>query len=463
MYAANDILQEKLEQAFHRETSVVALHEVAKIASEHSPIDLAYAASRLPASARPVLYENLVDSEAKISFMANADSSTRVAVFRYISDSEVKTLLELMPSNEAVEILEDISERRFRRVMEILDPVKAQHIREIKKHERNTAGRLMTNEYFSFVQEMTLGEAIDLIRAQPGIELTSHVFVLDQEKKLLGIVPARNLIVNASQLTLRQVMKPIQHTVTADTSREEVLELVERYKIAALPVVDEEGCLAGVIAYNEAIDAMEDRMDATIANMAGTTERIQEHRSLFRRILSRGPWLIVTLFAGLINGSVMSSIQNYAQGILTFALFFVPLITGMSGNIGIQSSTLLVRSMGLGLLSPANRREIVFRELRIGLTTGILFGVVCAVLVSLLGFAYTGMQVSPMAVGIVVGTGLTGACLAGSLLGVVSPLFFARIGVDPAVASGPIITAFNDVLSMLIYFLIATGLSTFLF
>ena len=125
MYAANDILQEKLEQAFHRETSMVALHEVAKIASEHSPIDLAYAASHLPASARPILYENLVDVEAKISFMVNADSSTRVAIFRYISDNAVKNLLETMPANEAVEILEDISERRFRRVMEILDPLKA--------------------------------------------------------------------------------------------------------------------------------------------------------------------------------------------------------------------------------------------------------------------------------------------------------------------------------------------------
>ncbi len=320
----------------------------------------------------------------------------------------------------------------------------------------------MTNEYFAFLQEVTLGEAIDAIRGQPGIELTSHVFVLDAEKKLLGIVPARNLMVNAPRLTLRQVMKPLQYTVTVETSREEVLEFVERYKIAALPVVDAEGHLVGVIAYDEAIDAMEDRLDETIAIMAGTTEKIQEPRSLFRRVLSRAPWLIVTLCAGLVNGSVMSSIQNYAQGILTFALFFVPLITGMSGNIGIQSSTLLVRSMGLGLLSPSNRREIVFRELRIGLTTGTFFGIVCAVLVSFLGFAYVGVHVSPMAIGMIVGAGLLGACLTGSLLGVVSPLFFSRIGVDPAVASGPIVTAFNDVLSMAIYFLIATGLSTLL-
>lgn len=463
MYATNDILQEKLEQAFHRETSMVALHDVARIASEHSPIDLAYAASRLPASARPVLYENLADIESKITFMANADSPTRVAVFRYISNGEIKELLESMPSNEAVDILEDISERRFRRVMEILDPVKAQRIRDIKEHERNTAGRLMTNEYFAFAEEVTLGEAVDVIRGQPGIELTSHIFVLDRGKKLQGVVPARNLIVNAPHLTLRQVMKPVAHTVTTEATRDAVLELVERYKIPALPVVDDQGCLAGVIAYDEAIEAMEDRADETIANMAGTTEKIQENRSFFRRFLSRAPWLVVTLFAGLLNGCVMSSFQHHAQGLLTFVLFFVPLINGMSGNIGIQSSTLLVRSMGLGLLSPANRREIVLRELRIGLMTGTFFGVVCAFLVSLLGFVYPALHASPVAVGTVVGTGLLGASLAGSLLGVVSPLFFARIGVDPAVASGPIVTALNDFLSMSIYFLIATGLSTFLF
>jgi magnesium transporter len=460
----HDIVQEKLEAAFHKQTSTVVLHDIAKIASEHSPVDLAYAAPRLPPHARPVIYENLAGIEAKIAFMINTDYSTRVAVFRHISDEEIKKLIERMPSDEAVEVLEDMSERRLRKVLEMLDASKALRIKEIKKHQRNTAGRLMTNEFFAFTMNVTIGEAAAHIRDRPGIDLTRYIFVLSAESELQGFVPARNLIVNPQHLPLKQVMKPILHTVLADTSREEVVEIVERYKIPALPVVTGQGRLLGVITYEDVLDAMEDIADERIANMAGTAEKVSEHEPLVKRFFSRAPWLIVTLFAGLINVGVMSSFQSYESGTLTFVLFFVPLITGMSGNIGIQCSTVLMRSMALGLLSPGNRTDAIIKELLIGLTTGSVFGVLCGLLIYLLDFVgIAGLAVSPLAVGLIVGGGLLGACLSGTLLGVFSPLFFARIGVDPAVASGPIVTAFNDFLSMSIYFLIAMGLSACLF
>lgn len=460
----HDIVQEKLEAAFHKQTSTVVFHDIAKIASEHSPVDLAYAAPRLPPHARPVIYENLAGVQAKTLFMINTDSSTRVAVFRHISDEEIKKLIEHMPSDEAVEVLEDVSDRRFRKVLEMLDASKAMRIKEIKKHQRNTAGRLMTNEFFSFTMDVTIGQAAMHIRDRPGIDLTSYIFVLNELGKLQGFVPARNLIVNPDNLPLKQVMKPILHTVLADSLREEVVEIVERYKIPALPVVDAEEQLLGVITYEDVLDAMEDIADERIANMAGTAEKVTEHEPLVKRFFSRAPWLIVTLFAGLINVGVMSSFQSYENGSLTFVLFFVPLITGMSGNIGIQCSTVLMRSMALGKLSPGNRTEAVIKELLIGLTTGSVFGVLCGLLVYLLDFVgVAGLKVSPIAVGFIVGTGLLGACLGGTILGVFSPLFFARIGVDPAVASGPIVTAFNDFFSMSIYFLIAMGLSACLF
>lgn len=460
----HDLLQEKLEQAFHKQTSTVVLHDIVKIASEHAPVDLAYAASRLPSQARTMIYENLLGIEAKIEFMVNTDSSTRVAILRQISDEDMKKLLEHMPPDEAVDVLEDISERRFRRVVEMLEASKALKIREIKKHRRNTAGRLMTNEFFAFPMDVKIGQASLHIRDNPGIDLTRQVFVVNQAGELQGYVPARNMIVNAPHLPLKQVMKPILHKVTPDTSREEVVEIVERYKISALCVVDPDDHLLGVITYEDVLDALEDINDETIASMAGTAEKVSEHEPLVKRFFSRAPWLVVTLCAGLINVGVMSSFQNYVGGVLTFVMFFVPLITGMSGNIGIQCSTILVRSMALGLISLGNRTEVALKELLVGFTTGTIFGVICGFLVYLLDFAgISRADVSPAAVGLIVGTGLTGACLAGTALGVFSPLFFIRIGVDPAVASGPIVTAFNDFLSMSIYFLIAIGLSALLF
>ncbi len=456
----DDILREKLELAFHKQTSTVVLHDIAKIASEHSPVDLAYAAARLPPHARPVIYENLTGIEAKINFMVNTDTRTRVAVLRRISDDEVKKLVEQMPPDEAVEVLENITERRFRRIVDMLEASKALRIREIKKHERNTAGRLMTNEFFAFTMDVTIGEAAAHIRDNPGIDLTQQIFVLDQKGVLQGVVPSRNLIVNPEELSLRHVMKPALHKVTPDASREEVVDIVDRYKIPALAVVGEEDRLVGVITNEDVLDAMEDIADETIASMAGTAEKVSEDEPLLKRLLARAPWLVVTMIAGLINVGVMSSLQGYAGGMLTFVLFFVPLITGMSGNIGIQCSTILVRSMAIGVLSMGNRGEAILKELTIGLTTGTIFGVLSGFLVYALDFAgVSALHISPAIVGLIVGTGLMGACLAGTLLGVFSPLFFARIGVDPAVASGPIVTAFNDFLSMSIYFLIAVGLS----
>ncbi len=440
----------------------MVVHDIAKIASEHSPIDLAYAASRLPPNIRPILYENLTNLEDKIAFMINTDSRTRGAVFRHVTDKEAKKLVEKMPPDDAVSVLEDISERRFRRLVDMLDSKKAARIREIKKHQRNTAGRLMTNEFFAFSMEVSLGDVSAYIRDNPGIDLTSQIFVLNGVGELQGCVPARNLIINPPHTPLERVMRPVLHKVHPDAAREEVVDVVERYKLSALPVVDERDRLVGVVTYEDIMEAMEDIADETIAQMAGTGESVREHEPTFKRFLARIPWLIVTLCAGLVNVGVMSSFHMYEAGILTFVLFFVPLITGMSGNIGIQCSTVLVRSMATGALS-TGKREAIIKEIIIGLSMGLVFGLFSSLLVCSLDIlGVSGFELNPVLVGLIVGIGLPGACLAATLLGVFSPFFFSRIGVDPAIASGPIVTAFNDFLSMSIYFLIAIGLNSIL-
>jgi magnesium transporter len=460
-----DLLHDKLEQAFHKQTSTIGVQDLAKIASEHSPVDLAYAACRLPSHARLMVYSHLNGVESKIEFLLNTDSRTRVEIFRDIGDLDIKALLDQMPPDDAVEVLEDLAERRFRRVVEMLDAGKAVKIKEIKKHRRNTAGRLMTNEFFAFPADLTVGEAALQIRNHPGIDLTRQIFVLNAEGVLEGTVPARNLIVNPEYLPLKQVMKPVAYQVSPQASREEVVEIVERYKVSALPVVDGDHHLLGVITHEDVLDAVQDINDETIASMAGTTEKVSEHETLLTRFFSRAPWLVVTLLAGLINVGIMSSFsQSHAGGLLLFVMFFVPLITGLSGNIGIQCSTVLVRGLALGLVSKGNRKETAYKELLVGLTSGTVFGVLAGFLVYSIDLAgVSHFEVSASLVGLIVGAGLTGACLAGTMLGVLSPLFFMRIGVDPAVASGPIVTAVNDFLSMSIYFLIALGLGALLF
>jgi magnesium transporter len=460
----DDLLKEKLEKAVHKQTSKVLLHDIAKIAAEHSSIDLAYAASHLPPNVRPVLYENLPDLEAKIKFIVNTDSDTRLALFRILDDLALKKLFERVPTDEAVWLIEDMPERRFRRLMELIDSKKAARIKELKKHDRKSAGRLMTSEFFAFTMDMTIGDAAAYIRDNPRIDFTKGIFILNHSGELQGYVPARNMMINPDQTPLRQVMRPILHKVTAEATREEVVELVERYKISSLPVVDIDNFLIGVIVHEDVVEAMEDLADERIARIAGTNEKFGSHDSISKRFVTRAPWLLVTLAAGLLNVGVMSSFQKQG-GILTFAIFFVPLINGMSGNVGLQCSTVLIRAMAMGALSVGSRRETIIKELLSGIFTGAIFGIACGLIVYtldlLLGSGNT--SGSPLAVATVVTVGLVGGCFAGTLLGVFSPLFFHRIGVDPAIAAGPIVTACNDFLSMTIYFLIAWGVSTFFF
>lgn len=451
----DDLLKEKLEKAVHKQTSKVRLHDIAKIACEHTPIDLGIAASHLPPNVRPVLYENLPDRDAKIKFLVNTDSDTRSILFRQFDDTELKKIFERMPPDEAVWLIEEIPERRFRRLMELIDSKRAARIRELKQHDRRSAGRLMTSEFFAFTMDMTIGEAAAYIRDNPRIDFQKGIFILNHSGELQGCVPARNMMINPPHTPLRQVMRPVLHKVTAEATREEVIDIVERYKISSLPVVNIDNDLIGVVAHEDVVEAMEDLADETMARMAGTNGKFTSHDPVMRKFMTRAPWLLVTLVAGLVNVGVMSTFCKHDGGVLMFAMFFVPLITGMSGNIGLQCSTVLVRIMAMGGLSIGTRKETILKELMSGLFTGAVFGVVCGLVIYAANFGFASATI--------VSIGMIGGCFAGTFLGVFSPLFFSRVGIDPAISAGPIITAFNDFLSMTIYFVIAWGLSALFF
>lgn len=461
--SVDDILREKLQRALHQLTYEVQVHEMAKIASEHNAIDLAYATSHLPQSASLTLFENLSES-GKICFLINIQSTARAYILRQLEDTTLIDLIDKMPLDEAIWVLDDVSDRKFKRLTRLIEAAKAEKMGELRAKDCHSAARIMLNNFLAFPMDTTIGEVAKFIRENPRIEMTRRIFVLNEEGNLQGFVPDRNLIVNPPELQLKQVMRSISHKVGPEATRQEVVDIVERYNIPALPVVDEKNNLLGVICYEDVVEALEDIADETIANIGGTNEQIGQYEPKWKRFLARAPWLCVTLVAGLLNAFCMSYFESQEGMLLAFVLFFVPLITGMSGNIGIQSSTVLVRGMATGAISPKGSKEAILNELIVGFGTGIFFGILTGFLVYLLDISVQSpIPVHPAIIGTIVSCGLFGACLVGTILGVFSPLFFCKIGVDPAVASGPIVTAFNDFFSMVIYFVIAWGLGNFFF
>lgn len=212
----------------------------------------------------------------------------------------------------------------------------------------------------------------------------------------------------------------------------------------------------GVITYEDVVETIEDIADETIAWMAGTVEDVSEYDHVFKRFLSRAPWLLVTLFAGLISAAAMSYFQIIEPELLALIFFFIPLINGMSGNVGVQCSTVLVRSMAIGVLTSGKRGEAILKEISIGFLTGMIFGCLCGIIIYLISsFSLGEFNGNPIQLGVTVAAGVLGASLTATTLGVFSPFCFARIGVDPALASGPIVTAFNDIVSMVMFFVIS--------
>ncbi|MDF2576945.1 MAG: Mg2+ transporter [Chlamydiales bacterium] len=450
----DDLLLSRLDTAFIQEDEHEISHLISKITAEYNCIDLAYAASHLSREKRSVLYKHLPNFETKLNFILHADDTTCETIFEELSDEEVCYLIEMISPQRAVEILELLNEEKKLNVLTRVEPRKLVRIRQIQQYDENSAGRIMTNEFFAFSLDTTIGMAATYIREFPHFDLTHNVYVLSHAGTLLGCVPVRSLIVSPSHLPLRQVVKPIYHKVFPNTPRENIVMLFERYNLGTLPVVDYDNNLLGVVSDTVIVKAMEDIVDETIAHMAGTDEDISENVPLNRRFWARIPWLFGTACGGIINMKVQSSFQWFE-----FGIFFVSLITGLSGNIGLQCSTVLVRNMATESFSMRNQWETLRKELIIGTLAGLTFGLFCgSVVYSLVCFHILDVQAHALKLAVIVGCGLVGACVNATLLGVLSPLFFSRIGVDPAVAAGPIVTAFNDILSTVIYFCIAQAI-----
>jgi len=455
------LLQEKLDQAFHQPNSKLISEEISKIAYQYSPIDLAHAVTLLPSHIRPIVYDNLIDLESQAIFIVHTDDATRMTILRHLKNKDIKILINEMAWDDVVLVLNSLSERRFKKILTLLEASQVARILKIKHYQNNTAGQLMTTDFFACSEELVIESVADLIKDTPETQFIKEIFVVTSGGILQGYVPLRHLIIHPPTLLLKEIMLPVAYKISPTASQEEVVDIAERYKLSSIPVVERDDLLIGVITHEDIIEAIGDITGETIAQMAGTEEHARGDRPTWKRLLSRIPWLMMTLFAGLINVGLISSFQEYEGKVLAFAIFFVPLITGLSGNVGIQCSTVLVRSMATGSLGRTS--AAILKEIIIGISIGFFFGILSSLFIGKWDlFDVSNREVSSHIVGLIVGTGLSGACLMSTLLGTFFPFFFSKIGVDPAIASGPIVTAINDFVSIFIYFLIAIILKALL-
>lgn len=359
-------------------------------------------------------------------------------------DSEaLSELVEEMAPDDAADVLADLPEADSERVLSLLEDDDAGELRELMEHADDTGGGIMTSRLVAVRDDVTVAQAVDILRVWAEEEEILTVFVVDDARHLRGTVSLRRMLLAEGDALMATLTEPEPITVRADMDQEEIASIFADYNLLALPVVDEDGELIGQVTVDDIVDIIQEEATEDNLKMAATSSEEMTERSAVGIIRRRLPWLLFCLAGTLASGGVLE-LSSGVLAALTPLVLFVPAIMAMGGNSGIQTSTVTVRSLATGTLHPGQVRQALWRELRVATGMGLFLGLLVFIVASL----WTGSLLVASCAGIA----MVGAVLLSAVLGAVIPLLFRLLGVDPAVASGPLITTLNDVLSLALYF-----------
>ncbi len=398
----------------------------------------------------------LIDVEKASDVLEEMDAEMFSDLVGSLSETKKVLILDAMSLDDIVDLLGDLPEERRKEIIAYLDIEDARDVRELLVYDEDTAGGIMTKDFVVLNKELAINQAIDTLReTAPDAETIYYVFVIDKKEQLAGVISLRELIVSKPDELVKNIMNENVISVNVNDDQEEVAMVVKKYNLLAVPVVDNEEKLVGIITVDDVLDVIEEEATEDILKFAGSSELedIEEER-FFRKIYfsvrSRLPWLIITIFGGLLSSNVVKNFQGVIDKDATLALFMT-MLAGMGGNVGTQSSTLTVRSIAMGYIEGAE----VFKTVAQEMLTGLFVGLVCA---SISGLAASLIGGNPM-IGVIVGLAMCANMFTAATIGTIVPITFKKIGVDPAIASAPFITTIVDITGLTIYFTLATILT----
>lgn len=353
-----------------------------------------------------------------------------------------------MAVDDAVDILQELEKDEVASFLAIMDKKAADEIKALLHYEDKTAGSIMTTEFVSILKTQTVKETLQEMKIKaPEAETIYYTYVMDDHKRLVGVLSLRNLIIADEEDIIEDIMSENVVSVSVGRDQEEVAHMIRDYDFLALPVVDFQNHLLGIITVDDILDVMDEEASDDYSKFAGLVEMDSHDSNPVQSAKKRLPWLVILLFLGMITASLIGSFEDTLEQVPIVAIF-IPLIAGMAGNAGTQSLAVAVRGIAVGNYGGENRLKLILREI----TTGLLIGSACGVIVTGLIYFWKGNFFLGLLVGIAILATLTVATLSGALI----PLIMQRLNIDPAVASGPFITTLNDITSVLIYFGMAT-------
>ncbi len=398
---------------------------------------------------RTRLYHYLSPEEmAELFESLDIDEEDYQEILAEMNPSYAAEMLSNMYADDAVDVLNELDKEQVVSYLTIMDDESAKEIKELLHYEEYTAGSIMTTEFVAISQNQTVRSAMYILKNEaPNAETIYYIYVVDDDKKLVGVISLRDLIISHDDVMISEIMSERVMSVGVSEDQEAVARQMKDYDFLALPVVDFQHHLLGIITVDDIMDVMEEEASDDYSKLAGIADLDSIDRNPFNAAKKRLPWLIALLFLGMITANLIGRFEATLDKVAILAVF-IPLIAGMAGNTGTQALAVAVRGIATGDLEKENKLSLVLREAG----TGLITGTTCGIVVSLIVYVWKGTFFLGMLVGVSVFISLFVATLAGTLV----PLFMHKLKVDPAVASGPFITTINDIISTLIYLGLAT-------
>jgi len=433
---------EKLKEAISENDNALLTAQL----TELYEVDIASILNRLDLEESIYLY-NLIEEDLKANVLLELDEDKREAILSTFSTKEIAEQLDNMDSDDAADVINELPEEIQDEVLsQIEDIEQASDIADLMSYEEGTAGSLMAKELISVYAHETVSACIDEIRRQTdNVETMYAVYVVDMNDKLIGMLSLKKLIISHPLAKVEEIFDADIISCKTSSSSEEVAELIQKYDLVVLPVVDQLGRLVGRITIDDVVDVMREEAEKDIQRMSGITDDVDSNDTLWRLSRARIPWLLVGMCGGIIGSRIIGSYENQIQ-LRPEMAFFIPLIGAMGGNVGVQSSAIIVQGLANNTLITDKIAPKLLKELGVGLINGLI----CSTLI----LGYNLLINESWALAATVSLALMTVILCASFLGTFVPLMMNRFKVNPALATGPFVTTLNDIIGISIYFIV---------
>lgn len=409
-------------------------------------VDIALILDRLDVEEANYLYD-ILDEERAADALLEMEEEKREALLATFSTKEIAEQLDNMESDDAADVINELPEDIQEEVLSHIEDIEqASDIADLMSFEEGTAGSLMAKELVSVYAHETVTACIDEIRRQTeNVDVMYAIYVVDDNEKLIGMLSLKKLIISHPLALVEEIYDADIISVKTSTSSEDVAELIQKYDLVVLPVVDQLGRLVGRITIDDVVDVMREEAEKDIQLMSGITDDVDSNDSLWRLSRARIPWLLVGMCGGIVGSRIIGSYEEQIQ-LRPEMAFFIPLIGATGGNVGVQSSAIIVQGLASNTLIADRIAPKLLKELGVGLINGLI----CSSLI----LGYNILISESLALAGTVSVALFTVILCASFLGTFVPLTMHRFKINPALATGPFVTTLNDIIGISIYFLV---------